>query len=310
MTEEEIDLTDHEWWYNLGPVERVEVVKNTVTLPEVAQLLGIDAEEGDKIPSPWNPDERTPSCHVYEDHFFDYSTGRGGDVFDLMRIMNPEAYGEAEIGVLADDLKNRAVKAGLEYGRVEEQEPRGLQNFIGDMERYTPYEDQSLYLRVEFGVRADGDDLLVPHREGQGTHECQVYGVKTRYANGGKGSWAGSQFTHRLYDPYGWSPGYVPANEVIICEGESDAWAMLHAVHQTMDVLALPSGSGSWKDHWRQDLKCYDTVHICMDNDAAGQRARDKLMSKVGWAVAKELRVPQLYGDAREAITAGWRPFE
>ena len=94
----------------------------------------------------------------------------------------------------------------------------------------------------------------------------------------------------------------------MITEGESDAWALIWATARSVDVLALPSGSSSWKDHWLDDLTCYDRVLLCMDNDRAGKQALDKLLLKVGYSRAEPLRVPQLYTDAREAVEAGWRP--
>ena len=73
-------------------------------------------------------------------------------------------------------------------------------------------------------------------------------------------------------------------------------------------TFALPSGASSWKDAWLEDLEQYEKVYLCMDNDRAGQAARDKLTRKIGWLKAEQLRVPPLYNDAREAIAAGWRP--
>ena len=57
-----------------------------------------------------------------------------------------------------------------------------------------------------------------------------------------------------------------------------------------------------------EDLDRYDKVWLCMDNDKAGEAARDKLTRKIGFLKVEHLRVPQLYSDAREAIAAGWRP--
>lgn len=301
--EKKIDLSDPDEWEAMEFLDKVEAIRATVTVPEVAQLLGLEADEGDKIPSPWNPDERTPSCHLYEDHFFDYSSGRGGDIFDLVMALNPDRY--RDLGTAVWALWRRAVEVGKEYGDVEGSQPRELQDFT-DRLPPTPFVDMiGLKVPEEFGCRIDAEgNIVIPHRDPDG-----VYGVKVRWANGGKGSWAGSQFTHRLYDPWGWNSGRSPARVAVLCEGESDAWALNSVLFPThADVFALPSGVGTWREHWLEDLGCYDRVYVCTDNDQAGKNARDKLMLKVGYARAHRLDVPQLFGDAREAIDAGWKP--
>lgn len=153
-----------------------------------------------------------------------------------------------------------------------------------------------------FGIVETDGDILVPHRDPEG-----VYGVKIRQAAGGKSSVPGSQFTTRLYDPYGWAPR-PPTPVCVITEGESDCWAMDWALGPDTDVYGLPSGASCWKDHWLDDLEPYHTVWLCFDNDRAGKQALDKVTRKVGWAKARELRVPDLYTDARAAIEAGWVP--
>ena len=67
----------------------IELVKQTVTVPEVAELLGFEPNSQQKIPSFANPDERTPSLHLYEDHWYDYGTGQHGDVIDLVAAAYP-----------------------------------------------------------------------------------------------------------------------------------------------------------------------------------------------------------------------------
>ena len=74
------------------------------------------------------------------------------------------------------------------------------------------------------------------------------------------------------------------------------------------DVFGLPSGAGTWKDHWLTDLAVYQRVLVAMDNDQAGRNARDRLISKIGWGRSSELPVPPLYPDVRAAVEAGWRP--
>ena len=294
-----LDISDRDEWYALDPLERADALRQTVTLPEVAELMGLEPDSRDKVHSPFNPEDHTPSCHLYDDHFYDYSTGRWGDVFDFVQAFHPDA----KFSDIIKMIHSRAVRSGKEYGDVEVEKPRIREDFTAVLAPKAT-SDSCLGLPVRgFGVRHDPDGTVyVPHRDEDG-----VYGVKVRYPGGGKGALPGSQFMTRLYDPWGWMPPYL-SDRWLICEGESDAWAF-ESLDLGLAVFALPSGAGSWRDHWLQDLESYvHTVWICMDNDQAGQRAKDKLMLKVGYERARELKVPTLYNDAREAIKAGWKP--
>jgi hypothetical protein len=299
----------------------IELVKQTVTVAEVAELLGFEPDSSGKITSPWNPDERTPSCHLYEDHFHDFSTGKHGDVIDLVRAFNPDL----TVPEAVRKVWLRALRCGKEPGDVERQPVRQVVDFSAELYEYnddkfircspsdpgvinTPFED----LNPPAGCRWDylRDELLIPHADQDG-----VYGVKVRHADDTKSSWPGSQFTKRLYDPHGWAVNDGLFRDVcVITEGESDCWALQAALSDpelggaVPTVLALPSGAASWKDAWLEDLEPFEKVYLCMDNDRAGQAARDKLTRKIGWLKAEQLRVPGLYNDAREAITAGWKP--
>jgi hypothetical protein len=291
----------------------IELVKQTVTVAEVAELLGFEPDSSGKITSPWNPDERTPSCHLYEDHFHDFSTGKHGDVIDLVRAFNPDL----TVPEAVRKIWLRALRCGKEPGDVERVPVRQIVDFTAELYEHnddkfircspsdpavinSPFED----LQPPAGCRWDymRDELLIPHADQDG-----VYGVKVRHADGTKSSWPGSQFTKRLYNPQGWRDDPYISEVCVITEGESDCWAMCPWVGIT-PVFALPSGASSWKDAWLEDLEPFEKVYLCMDNDRAGQAARDKLTRKIGWLRAEQLRVPGLYNDARKAIAAGWKP--
>lgn len=270
----------------------LELVKQTVTMAEVAEMLGYDPDLNDKIRPPWNEQERTPSCQLYEDHFFDFASGRWGDFVDFIQAIDPDISHSQAIWM----VWNKALRVGKEPGDVDAQPVRQLLDFTLDLEQHQPLNGLDPY-----GRRSGGGVMLVPHRE-----PGRVYGVKTRSPGGAKGAWPGSQFTHRLYHPYGW---VLDGNrtEALICEGESDAWALTETL-PGIEVFALPSGASSWKDHWLKDLERYEIVWVCTDNDKAGKDARDKLSRKIGFGRVEQLRVPALYNDARDAIEAGWTP--
>lgn len=285
----------------------IELVKQTVTVPEVAELLGLEPNSQNKIASFDNPDERTPSLHLYEDHWWDFAAGKGGDVIDLVQAAHPGTTVEQAVR----QLWTRALKAGKEPGDVEREPVRQVVDFTGTLEYAFPvvpvtFEatwEARLGVRPPRGCRGSADELWIPHRDLEGT-----YGVKVRRADGSKDALTGSQFTKRLYDPDGWRPRRFSWAQCIVAEGESDCWALSGVFRWTAPVLALPSGAQSWKDSWLTDLEPFEKVWICTDNDRAGEQAREKLTGKIGYLKAEQLRVPPLYNDAREAIAAGWKP--
>lgn len=276
----------------------IETLKTMLTVPDVAQLLGYDVNPGDKIISPYNPHERTPSCHLYDDHYYCYSTGRGGDIIDLIIAHNPDL----TIAEAVRKLWYRSLRAGREPGDVEQQPPRTLHNFTTSINGLPPVNILG-YPTANYQVVDNGSSWLIPHREPD-----NIYGIKIRFYNNQKSSMPGSQFSHRLYDPYGW-PTLRPAQHhtAVICEGETDCWALI-STGIPADIFALPSGAGCWKNHWLTDLQPYHQILVATDNDQAGRAARDRIISKTGWDKTSELVIPPLFNDARAAIEAGWKP--
>lgn len=312
MTEKRFDFEDDDDWNALELPEQAAILKTTITMTELVELCGRDVQK-DKVRPPWNPTERTPSTHLYEDHFYDYGSGKHGDIFDwIAEEFVADGHEPPALPRLVWKVRDIALKGGKEPGDVEAQPVRRLENLAFDM----PGEPvtELLGLGVSwYGICRDQDGTIyVPHVEPQeppGAPDL-VYGIKLRHPDGRKSSVPGSQFTHRLYHPYGWR--FLWGNgTAIIVEGESDSWAMIEATADLelgVDVFALPSGASAWKDHWLEDLEPYSEILLCFDNDRAGKQALDKVTRKIGFDRAKALPVPQLYNDVREAVAAGWEP--
>lgn len=305
----DFDWEDSDDWRALSIPEKAEMLKTAVTMTDVVELYGRDAVN-DKVRPPWNSIERTPSTHLYEDHFFDYGSGRHGDIFDWVGEEFIAEGGEPPgLGARISQIRRLALRGGLEPGDVDVVPVRKLENLDFHLmtDSTEPVDVLGLPTRT-YGTVVDRTtgDVLVPHWESLEGGSYLVYGIKIRGADGRKRSIPGSQFTHRLYHPTGWANvGYTTC---VITEGESDCWAMREKMPFGVDVFALPSGSSSWKDEWLNDLIHYPEIRLCFDNDRAGKQALDKITRKVGFDRVKELRVPQLYNDAREAIEAGWEP--
>lgn len=302
--------------------EKAALLKTMLNIVEVAELLGLEPDHNDKIHSPYNESDNTPSCQLYApDHFFCYSTGRGGDAVDLVSAVTGKTNGQS-----MSLLWNRSLRAGFEPGRheaVAKPEPVDLyQTFhlpwssnLG-LDLRSPWADRlgldpnlidALY--EDELIAFVGNDLWIPHWHPDECGDPAVRGIKTRSINGGKGSITGSQYSHGLYS------SLMPIDQrhaevCVITEGESDCWTLSWAWRPNPEVVvyALPCGAGVWREDWLQCLQPYASVLVCMDNDEAGRRARDKIVRSIGWDRASEMRVPDLFSDVRAAYVAGWRP--
>lgn len=296
-------------WLELTLMEKVELVRNTVSPLDIVEQDGIEVHAG-KIRSPFNPDERTPSCHLYEDGWFDFSTGKGGDVLDLVMALHGITLSKA-----AEACGRLILNEDWDQGRVRQHqpaEPPDLTEQLADLHELTTWDLSQWWLpRLKPLTRdvftrlarrkvlgGSADTLAVPH-----WHDGVVRGIKIRGDGGRKSAVPGSTFA---CGPY-WPVPATGASSLVIAEGESDSWCLLQA-QVPADVAALPSGAGVWKDKWLDQLEQYETIYTAFDNDRAGQQATEKVRNSIGWGRWKELKVPTLFNDVREAMAAGWEP--
>lgn len=308
-------LTKLDDWEDLELDERIALVRGAYTPRDVCEQFELTIV-GDKIRSPFNEADETPSCHLYEDGWFDYSTGKWGDVIDLVVHLSGRKPGQ----VL------RQLAAGIQSMELDPDRVKRAEKQIADLTAL--YHDlkvadtenvwvaaqwavklpgvsvthlRLLYMEDRLGVDVAGN-LLIPH-----WHDGIVTGVKIRHTDGHKTSVSGSSFAAGLYETlaYRWDQVAVPA---VIVEGESDCWALERLLMNKAHVYALPSGAGLWRDDWLASLEAYEHVYTAFDNDRAGQQATEKVRKSIGWGRWKGLTVPQLYNDVREALCAGWEP--
>ena len=295
----------------MDALEKVDFVRSTVTPLDLAEMFELEVH-GDKIHSPWNEADRTPSCHLYEDGFFDYSTGKGGDVIDLYMKLTGASWGQA-----LNRLATGAERMDADPDRVR-RVPRELPDLTRQFlavpltktaevhgwwsRRIPPIEPGVLgYFEMHRALAFHKADLWIPH-----WHDGVVRGIKIRGAVGAKSAVPGSTFACGLYRIFHMNPHKT----LIITEGESDCWALWeHAqLNLQADVFSLPAGAGLWKDAWLDGLEQYETIYTAFDNDRAGRQATEKVRSAIGWGRWRELKVPDLYNDVREAMAAGWEP--
>lgn len=291
-------------------MEKVEAIKQSVGPLDLADTLELDVEDG-KIHSPWNEADNTPSCHLYEDHFYDFSTGQGGDVIDLYMLLAKCSWGSA-----VNRLLKGAASADFEAGRI--QRPPAVEADLGrelddvymaaGLELIDPWADRLKPVSVAAlnDLQMNGELVIsngcmyIPHWHGD-----KVTGIKIRRLDGSKTAVPGSQFGRGLYMPFArWPHGKF----AVIAEGESDCWALEQALDGQAWVCALPGGAGLWRPQWLEELQQYSRIYTCFDNDHAGIAATEKVRRSIGWGRWNELKVPTLFNDAREALANGWQP--
>lgn len=270
----------------------------------IEQLIGEPVPANRKINSPFNPADETPSFHCYETDWYDYSTGRHGDVITLVRELRKCSFEEA-IELLeseADDLGLVAV----EREKVEKP-PFVVPEFRPVFGSHLRPPGVSVALwntLVASGVvmAKDVETLAIVHRN---PYTLDAVGIKYRHISGRKTSEPGSDFSSFLYQPFDYQP---TIDYCIITEGETDSWAWFTKRPAYEHVYSLPSGANSWRDKFLDQLSNYDKVFLAFDNDAAGKQATDKVTRAIGWGRTELVQIPSLYKDVREAVAAGWTP--
>jgi len=143
------------------------------------------------------------------------------------------------------------------------------------------------------------NDLWIPHwipDKGQN----YVRGIKVRHLDGGKSAIKGSVFTAGLYRPI----INRHRTHALVTEGESDAWVMAKMLDERdVTVFALPSGAGTLKERYIDELMDFSSVSLAFDDDEPGQDAAT-------WFYLQRpnvLTVDIPGGRVAEAAAEGWR---
>lgn len=303
-------------------LERIAVCKEKWGMAELVEALtGEPVPANHKVPSMFNSADETPSMHIYDDSFYCYSTGKYGDVIDLVREAK-RCTVERAVQILEDEADELGLVA---VARTAAPKPVFVMPFLSFW-RCTPDGAPPTVLpgigidvmRNLFNhdrVAQHGESLAIIHYDPtsvdyMSARKHEAVGIKYRHGDGKKTSEPGSDFSSFLYQPFEYKPvlkitGYPTM--CVITEGETDSWAWL-SVRPDDHVYALPSGAQSWKDKFLDQLTGYDKVYIAMDHDTAGVAARDKITRAVGWERAEHVQFPTNYKDIREAVASGFIP--
>lgn len=232
---------------------------------------------GVKIPTIFH-EERTPSLHIYEDHWHCYATGKGGDVIAFYRAVTGKGFRSAmaDLTKLYEGLELADVR--LERTGVRVQPERPVVNFADRMARETRPLDIEMKHQMDdkwghgvahkaevgWDVRQCGDALWIPH-----FHWGKITGIHVRdMAGGAKFSVKGSRFTEGLYAPDGKDMRLYPV--LFLTEGEPDAWvASIIAERHNIGVAGLPNGAGVVRKEWFDEFACA-RIYFFADTDPSG----------------------------------------
>lgn len=267
-------------------VNDYEIIKAKLPIPFVMWHEGHAPvkDDGGKLTyhSPFREDTN-PSFDVWLDadkgwRWGDFAEGTGGDVLDLLgRFGDPaDAMGVAWVLIgkkgdwqepeaqpkkkfNADTARDRMVstldevKDCISSYHFEQWEFIDRKPGIVDL----PVE----YLYHEWGVRSDGDALILPYYDTEGTltnYKVRTPGEK-RNASGG---------TLSLYGLWRLADDDVT---VVLVEGETDAWAAHDALGRNWTVLAIP-GANTRPERVGQPIAGRNVV-LAIDADSAGRKA-------------------------------------
>lgn len=265
-------------------------VKDTVTMSEALDMLGLEPpNRAHKIRSLANPGERTPSLHVYEDHWYDFSTGEGGDVIKFVMTATGCTYHEALerlSGKRVDPMKvkrPRPQKRVLQnlndcFTKEPEASPAGYRQAEGFVASKWPY--LNLEDLMEYGVKITENEIWIPHLDSDGV----IRGIKKRSTKtGAKISVTGSTFITGLY-----RVRHLTSTPVaILTEGESDLWCMetwlrRNGCSDQAFTYALPSGAATWRTEWVSTFAAHNHTLLCLDDDEAGRKATKRISPELG----------------------------
>lgn len=265
-----------------------EALKDSLSVPELIEALDDVLEwpgwraGGVKIPTIFH-EERTPSLHIYEDHWHCYSTGKGGDVIAFYQAVTGKSFRSAlrDLTRLVEGLDLSDIT--LSRGPVQRERRTEEVDFAERVARETHHLTFEMTAQMDakwgprvgmiaeqrWDVRQCGEALWIPHY-----HGGKITGIHVRdMAGGAKFSVKGSRFTDGLYAPDGKDMRLYPV--LFLTEGEPDAWvASIIAEFAHIGVAGLPNGAGVVRKEWFDEFVCARIIFFAdTDPSGAGEKA-------------------------------------
>lgn len=264
--------------YNRNPLaEQVRQIKERVTMDDVVAAVGLGPiPRNRKIRSIYNPNDDTPSLHLYAYDYFDYSTGQGGDqirfVMDYLGVSFHKAVAWLSSGMsMSAHRRPKTRPAPEEQSDLTDLWRRAVSSDPGHwFDQWAEYAWRKWGLSgremEQYSTVTSEGQLWTPHWN---RNWSVVRGIKIRYLSGEKRAIPGSNFRTSLYRPR--QPRHT--DHAYLVEGESDSWVA--AKHTAHDVFALPTGAATWQTHWHSQLPAH--VTLIFDDDDAGHAAAERV---------------------------------
>jgi hypothetical protein len=181
----------------------LEELKSKINVREFAEECGLEVTPSHKTYC-WHGDERTPSLHLYDDGWWCFRCGEGGDIIDLVIQLKHWSWKRSAnflTEYLGESLTLDEPVQKAERPPVPDMRPSSSLNVPGRGAHRTL--GRAVLARV--GCATQGyvwpcsEGLMIPHSHGRRS----INGIKLRYWDGSKGAVPGSQFTAGLYRPPG-----------------------------------------------------------------------------------------------------------
>ena len=228
----------------------------------------------------------------------DFATGESGDLLDLWaecrHIDNREAMREVSewLGVTLD----RRVTPAARKTYTKPSKPvepitkrSAVVTYLTDERLLSPATIKA------FRIGEAKDSILFPFYDDDG----ELVMVKWRSIREKKCGATESGMQPILF---GWQAAGPRERSIAICEGEIDAMTLRE---YGITALSVPFGGGAGEKHaWIENeydrLERFDTIFLCMDQDAPGQQAVDAIIDRLGRHRCRVVELP--HKDANECL--------
>lgn len=302
---------DYEGWTS---AQMIDEIKATISMWDLLDHMEIDyprrSYDGVKISI---RDEGIPSCHIYEDGFYDYGSGVGGSVIDFYMLVT----GKSKLAMSCRELLSGEISSGTVRRSVKElviltdrflSESAPLHDHARDVEWFLrdKWAPINIATAAAAGVRATKHGVWIPF-----WHNDEVVGVKVRGWSGVKTAMKGSTFTTGLWSPF---TAPRPTKNLVLCEGESDTMAIHQELSPGFSIeikdlvfAGLPSGAGKWNEKWLTPWLRPEgdtAVFVMQDNDESGQKVADKIKK-----THERVSVFQTSEDVRSDLDKEYTPW-
>lgn len=279
-------MTDVDWGVALASINRPAELKKALPISYVLERHGVAIVSGEgrlHAVCPFHSDH-DPSFDVYPwkggARWGCWVCGVGGDVFDLLRRIDPSlswgtAVERAEgflAEMLASDWQEPVMTPARDWdaiaaGRLLESARLSPVDAVGSLIARKGWPFSAQWLIATWGVGGMGQETLIPYF----SDKLELVGLKHRSAASPPISAPGSRLSGVLYGEW---KGFRPRLPVLLCESESDCWVSSFRVGDRYDVLGLSTGAGS---NPKAAVKLAGRrVLVAFDGDFAGRTATDR----------------------------------